>query len=507
MKKYLLVTAAFALLSSCSSLLEEDPKSSLLTNQFYSSASELDMATTGLYGLINLSFNQTAGFATTFGADDMTASRNGNKTPFSDFDTFQAGSSNDRMPIWWINFYTTIKSCNALLLNYHNASANATETQLNNAAGQAYFLRALSYFFLTRVWGEIPLTTDYAIDYQAKKASVEDIYALIVSDLQNAEKMLPDTWKGDTKRFQNNVNIAPTTGSAKALLANVYLTMAGWPLKQTDKYALAAAKAKEVIDNKAKYSYALVDIDVLWKRESNYSSETVFGCFFNINISEFTYSNGNMICPNAYGSVDEGAWGDGFGEINFYNNFPSGPRKDATYQMKYYPGNKPDSLIVDYTKTTDKHPCFQKYTDDASFDPITHKTSNWIGNHTVHIIRYAEVLLTYAEAKAMADGVDASAYDAINQVRKRAGLKDLTEGLSLPAFRDSVIAERGWEFAGCEPAARWFDLQRTETVAKVNSNRDAIEQTLIGKPDDISHAFYWAPIPIADQLLNKNLSE
>ena len=139
MKKYLMVTADIALLSSCSSLLEEDPKSSLLTNQFYSSASELDMATTGLYGLINLSFNQTAGFATTFGADDMTASRNGNKTPFSDFDTFQAGSSNDRMPIWWINFYSTIKSCNALILNYHNASENATETQLNNAAGQIIF--------------------------------------------------------------------------------------------------------------------------------------------------------------------------------------------------------------------------------------------------------------------------------------------------------------------------------------------------------------------------------
>ena len=76
------------------------------------------------------------------------------------------------------------------------------------------------------------------------------MYALIVADLQKAETMLPDSWSGLGAQFQSGVNVAPTKGSAKALLANVYLNMAGWPLKQTDKYALAAAKAKEVMDNK-----------------------------------------------------------------------------------------------------------------------------------------------------------------------------------------------------------------------------------------------------------------
>jgi len=503
MKKYIAMAGLLFLSFSCSDLLTEDPKASLTTEGFYKTVNDLDMATTGLYNLIGLTFNQTAGFASTFGGDDMTATRDGNKADWSDFDTFRASSSNNLLNYWWGNFYWTIKSSNSLLLNYTKAT-DATEVQLNNTAGQAYFLRGMSYFFLTRVWGEIPLVTDPSIDYATKKSSVEDIYAQIISDLQKAEALLPDTWKDDSKRYQNGVNIAPTSGSAKAMLANVYLTMAGWPLKQTDKYALAAAKAKEVIDNKATYGYSLADINILWKKENNFSSETVYGIYYNTNIAEFVYPNTNMMLL-AYSPSDEGAWGDGYGELNFYKNFPSGPRKDATYQMVYYPGND-TTKAVDYSKTTYRHPYFQKYRDDAAFNPVNHVTSNWVGSHTVPIIRYAEVLLTYAEAKAMSAGVDATAYDAINQVRIRAGLQNLTAGLSAEAFRDSVVVERGWEFAGCEPAARWFDLQRTETVAKANSNRDASEQKLVGTPDDVTHAFYWAPIPINDQLLNKNLN-
>src|SRR5690606_28254203 len=109
-------------------------------------------------------------------------------------------------------------------------------------------------------------------------------------------------------------------------------------------------------------------------------------------------------------------------------------------------------------KLTHKHPYFLKYRDDESYDPATHKMNDWWGSATVYLIRYAEVLLTYAEAKAMSGaGPDLTAYAAINEVRNRAGLEALQPGLGQAAFRDSVIAERGWEFAGFEPASRWFD--------------------------------------------------
>lgn len=503
MKKIMLYISPVIFMLACSkNFLKEDPKGNLTTDNFYKTANDLDLATVGLYTQINGAFNQSAGFSTLWGGDDMTVARAGNKISYSDFDTYQANSSNDRMTNWWGYFYSTIKSCNALLAHYQNAT-EATEQQRNAAAGQAYFLRGLSYFFLTRVWGAVPLITDNTVDYTRTKAQPADIYNLVVSDLQSAETMLPNGWDGT--RRQNGVDIPPTKGSAKALLANVYLTMAGWPLKQTDKYALAAAKAKEVIDSRATWGYQLVpNFADVFNRGGKFNHETVFGCYYNVGVSGWAWENYNMLTPNAYAPDDEGGWGDGYGEINFYKNFPAGPRKNATYQMVYYINNKPANA-VDYTGTIHKHPYFFKYRDDDAFDAATHTDNNWIGSHTTFVIRYAEVLLTYAEAQAMASSPDASAYAAINQVRNRAGLSDLTPGLAQQAFRDAVIAERGWEFAGVEPAARWFDLIRTETVAKANSNRDASEEPLKNIPSDANHTYYWAPIPIGDQQLNPNL--
>lgn len=169
-------------------------------------------------------------------------------------------------------------------------------------------MRALSYFFLTRTWGEIPLVTDNSVDYNLSKSEPADIYTLIVSDLQNAETMLPDSWNGLGPQFQNGVNVAPTKGSAKALLANVYLTMAGLPLKQTDNYALAAQKAKEVMDNKDTYGVGLLDnFADLWKEDNKYNKEAVFACYYNPVVGSW-----NMMGPNSTQPGDEGGWDDYF---------------------------------------------------------------------------------------------------------------------------------------------------------------------------------------------------
>jgi hypothetical protein len=502
MKKYLIILATCLLGASCGKdLLEEKPKAPNAAN-FYNSQADLALASNGLYALINVSFNQIAGWATCYGSDDVTAQNGGNKLSFSDFDIFQPNSSNDRMTNWWTGFYATIKSCNSMIANYEKAEV--PQQMKDNAAGQAYFLRAMSYFFLTRVWGAIPLTTDNEVSYDRPKATPEEIYAVIVDDLKKAETMLPDSWSGNallSTAFQSGVNVAPTAGSAKALLANVYLTMAGWPLKQPDKYALAAAKAKEVIDNHSSYNVGLLpDFANLWLKEYKYNQEAVFACYFNPAVPNTPWNQWNMLGPNSSQPGDELGWDDWFGEINFYNAFPAGPRKDATYQSVYII----NGTAKDWKATALKHPYFRKMRDDESYNPVTH-AGNWAGGRTVYIIRYAETLLTFAEAQAMSAGPDALAYGAINEVRKRAGVPDLQPGLSAAAFKDSVVAERGWEFAGLEANARWFDLLRTETVAKVNMNKNPGDVPLKNIPDDAAHTFYWAPIPVNDATLNPGL--
>lgn len=477
-----------AALASCNGFLDEDPKGSVTPENFYKNKEDLHSAIRGIALMHNLAWNQTGGMAITFGSDEITTHAGGNKTGFVDFDVFRATSSNDRMPVWWDNLYKTIKSANSLIANYSGATS-ATEADRSNAGGVGYFYRALCYFFLTRAWGEIPMPLEPGLTPQSN-ARPGEIYEVIVADLQKAESMLPDSWSSPMQ--QSGVDIIPTKGAAKALLANVYLTMAGWPLRQTDKYALAAAKAKEVIDNKATWGYGLMtNFAALWDKDFRFNKEAVFACYYSKDMGD-----GNQLGPPNFAAGEEGGWDEAFGEITFYDKFPAGPRKEATYQSVYYLNNDP-AKQVDYTKLTHKHPYFLKYRDDKSYDPATHKMNDWWGSATVYIIRYAEVLLTYAEASAMAGGgPDASAYSAVNEVRKRAGLDDLQPGLSQAAFRDSVIAERGWEFAGCEPAARWFDLVRTETVAKANASRSPVEMSLKGKPNDETHAFYWAPLPI-----------
>ena len=87
------------------------------------------------------------------------------------------------------------------------------------------------------------------------------------------------------------------------------------------------------------------------------------------------------------------------------------------------------------------------------------------------LIRYAHVLLIYAEAQARANGsADSDAYDAVNAIRQRAGLAPLS-GLSNTDFINSVVQERAWEFAG--EYTRWFDLVRLEMVESANANKDA----------------------------------
>src|SRR5660397_271322 len=100
MKKYIFLITVMIGISSCSnSYLEETPKGSLTPSNFYKTTNDLNMAEAALSIQLNGAFNQDAGLAITYGADDISVQRTGNKFGFSDFDTFNATSSNDRMTV------------------------------------------------------------------------------------------------------------------------------------------------------------------------------------------------------------------------------------------------------------------------------------------------------------------------------------------------------------------------------------------------------------------------
>jgi starch-binding outer membrane protein, SusD/RagB family len=220
-------------------------------------------------------------------------------------------------------------------------------------------------------------------------------------------------------------------------------------------------------------------------------------------------------------------WDDFFPEINYYKNAPKCKRSDETFYTTFKllnPDRKTYHLVPWYSDSTDtRHPHYKKFRygvgvpgngDGCRETDTSIITMNNSTNKSNDIIRYPMVLLDYAEASAMSAGAPTTAgYNAINLVRERAGLPNLTPGLSATQFRDSVVYERAYEFAG-ENGSRWFDIIRLQLLPQVIAARDTTTLYNGGLPRrpienpipaiyiaDPSHA-YLAPIPWDEMQLN-----
>lgn len=473
--------ALIILFSGCSKALEEQPRGLVVGTEGLSSQAGLEAALTGAYGSLMVpwesGFTTVSQIAMCMGADDLTTHSGSNKEEFREFDRFNVSSLNSRMTPIWRGCYKVIQSTTNIINNY-TAVKDGNEATIHTIVGEAYFLRALSYYWLTRYWGAVPVipSEKYSADLLTlQKSEPAVVYKLIEEDLAKAEEWVPDTKRNPGR---------PNKGAVKALLADVYLTEGGWPLKDQSKYALAAAKAKEVIDAKATYNFDLYQAGFL-RIFAGGTVEDVFTLFTRGQWSTYNSFYGLSTMPE-----NEGGWSDFFPELNFFNNFPAGTRKDATFSTEFVVSGD----TIPWQNVTTKHPYYKKFTIQ------TGDKATFMSNNPVIMLRYAHVLLIYAEAQARSAGTPSpEAYAAVNAVRQRAGLGDLADNLAGPAFADSVITERAWEFAG--EWSRWFDLVRLEKVEAANAGKDPGDLA----PGAISKEKYWLPIPGADALMNPNL--
>lgn len=489
MKKYISILFFIGALFSCNTL-DEKFESITSAQTYYTTDTQLSDACNSIYYRICDLSDRTCRFNTIcLAANDVTTSSS--LKDLVEFETFAPSGSNVMLKYYWGGYYRTIIACNNIIVN----STKVPDSDVKKVAlGQAYFGRAWMYFWLVRMHNRIPFFLDIDTHPNIGLTDAKDVYAQIVEDLKKAEEYLPDNYT------DYRAKIAFNKGAAKSVLSLVYLTMAGYPVKDQSKYALAAAKAKEVIDNASKWGYKLLpNFADLWKNV-RFNDETILGYYFNNNNGVASQS-----APYPGQPTEWTGWDYYFAELNFYKKFPAGPRKDATFETAYPVKNADGTTsIVDYTQLKQKHPYYKKMWDHDGMNwQKPWEYNDWTSSRTTIAMRYAEVLLIYAEAQAMSASPDASAYAAINQVRTRAGLPNLDSGLSQTAFRDAVIAERSWEFAGIEAnGSNWFDLVRTETVEKAAADRDPSEIQILTPP---TKDRYFAPIPDNDILLNPNL--
>jgi hypothetical protein len=482
MNRQVIIFVLFAVIG-CKKTLQEDPRGQVVGSPALGTVDGLNAALTGAYKPLGNTW--TTGFMTAatvgvlMGSDDLTTHPASNKAAFREFDQFNVTPMNDRMAQIWSGCYKSIQGANNIINNYKKTAGDAAT--INQIVGEAYFLRAFDYFWLVRLWDSIPLITSEVYTpeiLRVTKSGPADIYSLIEKDLVRADSLMQDK-KTDEGRASR--------GAAKAVLAEVYLTEGGWPLNNQAKYALAAAKAREVIDNKTAFGFDFTpDLATLWSNLSSGSkcAEEVFALHACGTCNWFT---SNALFGLSCMPSEENGWDDYYTELNFFNQFPAGVRKDVTFHTTI---TKPDGTTIPWQQTAVKHPYFAKFR-------LAGGETIWQTSATLPLMRYAQVLLTYAEAQARAENApNTQAYDCINTIRSRAGLAPLS-GLSANDFIDAVVNERAWEFAG--EYLRWFDIVRLQLLPQINAARDPSENAVIGPVK------YTLPIPGGDKLLNPNL--
>lgn len=513
---------------SCDSFLEEDPKGKLASSTFFSNKNDLEMAIHALYRKV-ADFSFTNGNLGLYWAgDDISTHPASNKADFRAYDIFQVEDNNRFVKNTWNCLYVIVKASN-YIINNAEKTPDTPEADIKAAIAQASYWRAYAYFHLVRTYGPLPVMLEEEIDYDKPLTAVEEVYNQIVKDLQTAEAGLPANWTGgQPKQTSGGMNCWVSQGAAKATLSYVYLCMAGWPMNKAENYALAAAKAKEVIDASESGTYYYQLQDEYWKVHSweyNYSNkELLLAVYYTLDYGE-GQANMSSMCDILAEVAGGNGWGDTCAEIKFWKAFPEGARKEATFPPKTLLGDELQDWWYD-TEPASRPvvaPWYMKTAEGnrgTEFDYIKgSRQGDWIGEKNHHVVRLSEVYCWYAEAIGRSGGNDASAYTALNKVRERAGLEPINSGsLSSEQLAEAAYDEHGWEIAGYywgNLAPRFYDMQRMNRVKDHFEYRKQNPEIEVApgvfRKEKVAVAGSWsddmmyAPYPSEDALMNPNL--
>lgn len=328
---------------------------------------------------------------------------------------------------------------------------------LRQVLGEAYFVRGLSYFYLVRLFGDVPLIISVT---DAKKnmprTAVSEIYdKAIIPSLTKAVEWLPTTSR--TKNAST-----PSKWAAEAALGDAYMTMAGWPLKRGTEYY---QKAAEILSDAIKNSNLKLDANYsdLWKEAGKSTDkEHLFALFHSVN-NKVASNYGKSYYPSDF-SPNAG-WSDYYARESFYEKYPEDNRKKWNFMTEWQTKTS-NGIAINYKQSADGLPCISKYYDYNQGAA----GKNQLSNGLTSIYRYADILLMYAESSTRAtNSVNTDALKALQDVQKRAqgypSKPVLTTTTNAEEFLNAVFDENGWEFFA--EMRRWFDLVRLEKLKDV----------------------------------------
>lgn len=504
--------ALVALTAGCSKKLDQYPNYEISTPTFWKTASDAALGLQGCYANItNIAYDYWYFDGASDNCYDQYPWESG--ATYISAGSFSAGTvngiSND-----YNNEYASIRSCNTFLDNIGGVTMDAaTKTQY---IGEVRFLRAFDYFLLAQMFGDVPLiTTSNTAADTLTPAKETDVIAFVNTQLDSAVADLPVTAAGGGRVSQ---------GAALALKARVQLFYQQWPaaaatalqVMNSGSYSLFKATSLTATDtaddysslvtfsseaDKVKFYLGMKSYHDLYISANEGNPEILFECQFSSAAPyEWTgQSNGlnTLISPadlNGWSSLDptqsivDAYWnrdGSSFTPVSpsvsaGYYNFPNTPAPAYYNQFK----NRDTRLYASIWFTSNTWAAYAPgysfvwggpgnnnsatgYNFRKLIDPAFASNPQWQAGQSFPLIRYAEVLLTYAEAQNEATGPDASVYAALDSIRSRAGMPLVDQSVynSQASLRTLIQNERRIELA--EEGSRYFDIRRWGIAASV----------------------------------------
>jgi len=403
-------------------------------------------------------------------------------------------SANGLLAEDWRQIYKLIADANSAIYNI-SPMTSISDVQKSQFLAEVKFLRAVAYMDLTDAWGPVILATEKDLanpNYlsQAPVTSVADIETLLISDLTNAAAVLPVNYVSNPIYSTNDVGRA-TKGAAMTLLMRLYLRQHQWQ---------KAADAAQTVISSGTYSL-YPSYQGLFLEANKWCSENIFSVLSdaNVNGTELMNHFGPLVHP-----VITNRWQYYAASWPFYHSFADNDDRKKEFFPKY---NGTDGLVHEEAPTLGAQaPAGVLYMPDVATSKYADSTgsiNNYYDGHSVDILRYADVLLSRAEALNELNGPNSEAIGLINQVRQRSHATPLVlSNYTQTSLRLAILQERGWEFF-YEGKRRADLLRMGQYDVVVNAYLKSIGQTnTISLPKDQYFSYPLNQVQIDPNLSN-----
>lgn len=503
--RYITIVIAFI----CTSCLEEIPYGTYSNKTYYQTEEDAESAL--MYAYVPINYIEYCGRFLFFLGDVPTNQyKSYGKADESPLFQWDVNSSSDEVLYFFKSAYISLARTNSVIENVEKMTEISSSGK-DRILGEAHFLRAFNHFMLVINYGSVPIrskTVESVTDAYEDFAPISDVYQFIISELETAIDLLPiDKRQGRADKV-----------AAQALMSRVYLYMASakasgapgyeWVTDAESMYAKAAEYAGYVLNDQGTYQLDpdlgnIYDVEHqadgkehIFITSMNRGASGMEGTYsqlpqlFCIQAGDYVYISKSLVASPEAETIkvvnDPATYQVMRVDNDFRNTYEDGDLRKELMVTTIY--NKDGEILATYDPSninssdniTSKffYPFCRKYT-----DPISNANRT---SANVYLIRMGEVALNYAEAV----GPTEDGYKWVNEVRSRAGLEPLPEGLGINEFREAVIQERIKELAF--EGHGLYDLRRL--------NR-ADEKHITNKSFKPTYAYFF-PVPQRESDLN-----